>query len=316
MDKVNKVAFLFPGQGAQYVGMGKDFYEKFPVSKEIFDQADEILKRPLSKLIFEGPQEELTQTCNSQPSIYVMSLALLAALRQMYPHIEPYACAGLSLGEYTALCAAGKISFEEGLLLVQKRASLMQEACEKNPGSMRVVLGLSEEAIEGVLKPLQSQYSVCVANVNCPGQIVIAGSQEGLDVASDALKQAGAKRVLPLEVSGAFHSDLMQLARQGLTPYLEKAPLQDSKISLVMNTPGEFVEDLSSIRSNLIDQVTQTVRWQKGIETMVQNGTTHFIEVGCGKTLQGMNKRIGINVPTYSVEKVQELEDLSHVAFE
>ena len=302
-----KVAFLFPGQGSQYVGMGYDFYEKFPSAKEIFAKADEILECSFSKLIFEGPKEELTQTKNSQPAIYIVSWVIYQVLSQVCPSLTPYLCAGLSLGEYTALAATGRVSFEEGLRLVAKRAALMQEACVLSPGSMQVVLGMEESAIEAVLSKLPS-VAASIANLNCPGQVVIAGTHEGLEVASGALKLAGAKRVLPLDVSGAFHSALMQSARDGLSPFLMNVTLKESPVLFVMNTPGDFVQDSSSIRANLISQVTEPVRWQAGIEAMVQEGVTHFIEIGCGKTLQGMNKRIGIKVPTYSLEKIEDLD--------
>ncbi len=305
----SKIGFIFPGQGSQYIGMGKDFYEQFSLAKTVFAKADELLGRPFSQEIFSGSQEELTETKNSQIAIYVTSLAIYTVLRDLYPSLIPFATAGLSLGEYSALVAADKITFEEGLLLVSKRAFLMQEACKTSPGSMQVVLGMEEGAINEVFHSL-NQKTLCIANINCPGQIVIAGTKEELEIGSGALKQAGAKRILPLEVSGAFHSGLMQSAREGLAPYLEKVTLKDSSISLFMNTPGAAVKDLVEIRSYLTRQVTEPVRWQKGIESMVASGVTHFIEVGCGKTLQGMNKRIGLTIPTFSVEKVEDLEGL------
>ncbi|MES2199704.1 MAG: ACP S-malonyltransferase [Chlamydiota bacterium] len=311
----HKICFLFPGQGSQYVGMGKDFYEKFEVAQKVFDKADEVLGKSFSQLLFEGPMEELTLTKNSQPAIYVMSFAIYQVFSELYPNVTPYACAGLSLGEYTALAASGRISFEEGLRLVAKRASLMQEACEISSGSMRVVLGSEESFVASVLSSLQGK-DVCIANINCPGQIVIAGTKVGLEEASLKLKEAGAKRILPLEVSGAFHSNLMLPAKEGLTPFLLEAHLKDTPVRFVMNTVGGFVEDLQKIRENLIDQVTEPVYWQKGIEEMEREGATHFIEMGCGKTLQGMNKRIGVKAPTCSIEKVEELaniEEFLHV---
>lgn len=308
----HKIGFLFPGQGSQYVGMGKDFYDKFEAARKVFDKADEILGKSFSKLLFEGPSDELILTKNSQPAIYVMSYALYQVFSELYPNVKPYVCAGLSLGEYTALTVSGKISFEEGLRLVCKRAALMQEACEMTPSSMRVVLGSDESSIATVLSSLSSENKVCIANVNCPGQVVIAGTESGLEEASLALKAAGAKRVLPLEVSGAFHSSLMQSAKEGLTPFLVKAHLEDTDVKFVMNTPGDFVENLDEIRQNLIYQVTEPVYWQKGIEAIERDGVTCFIEIGCGKTLQGMNKRIGVKVPTYSIEKVEELDSLAN----
>ena len=307
MLKKNKFAFLFPGQGAQYIGMGKDFYEQFASSREIFQQADDLLQRPFSALIFEGLQEELTQTKNSQLAIFIVSLAIHAAFSKSLPEIIPSVCAGLSLGEYTALVVTGKLSFEEGLFLVEKRALFMQEACLSHPGSMRVVLGLEPNLIQKVL--LELNADAWIANLNCPGQVVIAGTFKGLDAASIALKEAGAKRVLPLEVSGAFHSNLMKSAEEQLTPYLMQVVLKDSSIDLVMNTPGGFVKNLDQIRLHLIEQVTRPVRYQKGIESMLSQGMDYFIEMGPGKTLQGMNKKIGVTFPTKSIEKSSDLEE-------
>ncbi len=300
-----KIAFLFPGQGAQYVGMGKDFYDNFAAARAVFEEADELLSSNFSRLIFEGPQEELTLTKNSQLAIYIVSIALLRTLNKECPEIEPTVCAGLSLGEYTALTAADKISFKEGLFLVQARGAYMQEACEKSPGSLRVVLGMEPEAVE---KALASSKDVWIANLNCPGQVVIAGTHTGLDAAEAVLKAQGAKRVLPLDVSGAFHSPLMQSARDKLAPVIQEVPLAATEVAVVMNTPGDYVTLNEEIRSNMIAQVTSPVRWEKGIRAMDARGIDLFIEIGCGKTLAGMNKKIGVQAPTINIEKVADLE--------
>jgi len=297
MDK--KIAFIFPGQGAQYPGMGRDFYEQFEAARAIFDEADAILGRPFSQLIFNGPAEELTQTKNSQLAIFITSIAILSCL-----NIKPTVCSGLSLGEYTALVASGKLTFKDALPLVQARGALMQEACQKSPGTMVVVIGMEPAVIQEAIDPIEN---VWIANLNCPGQVVIAGTKEGIQQASAVLKEKGARKVLPLEVSGAFHSGLMRSAQEGLKPYIDRLNLAQTDIDIVMNVPGNYVTDLDQMRKNMIEQVTHSVYWQKGIEAQASN-VDLFIEIGPGKTLAGMNKRIGLQVETISIEKVEDLQ--------
>jgi [acyl-carrier-protein] S-malonyltransferase len=285
--------------------MGKDFYETFPVARWTFEEADEIVGRRLSRILFEGPAAELTLTKNSQPAIYVVSIAIWRVLSHLLPSLRPAWAAGLSLGEYTALTAIGSCAFAHCLPLVQARADYMQAACEEVAGGMQVVLGLDEERVQQTLEPLSG---VWVANLNCPGQVVIAGTREGLSAAAEPLKAAGAKRVLPLEVSGAFHSELMRPARERLAPLLEAVPLEVGCGALVMNVSGAPADSMEEVRRCLMQQVTSPVRWEKGIRRMAEEGAELFVEMGCGKTLAGMNKRIGVPVPTYSVEKVEELE--------
>jgi len=280
--------------------MGRDFYEQFEAARALFDEADAILGRPFSKLIFDGPAEELTQTKNSQLAIFITSVAILRVL-----DLKPAVCSGLSLGEYSALVAAGKLSFKEALLLVEARGRLMQEACEKSPGTMVVVLGLERALIQEVIAPIGN---VWIANLNCPGQVVIAGTKESIENASELLKEKGARRVLPLEVSGAFHSGLMRSAQEGLKPYIDQLNLAQTDVEIVMNVPGDYVSSQDEIRKNMVEQVTSPVHWQKGIEAQVKRGIDLFIEIGPGKTLAGMNKRIGISVETQSVEKVEDLQ--------
>jgi [acyl-carrier-protein] S-malonyltransferase len=303
-----KFAFLFPGQGAQYPGMGKDFYDQFPTAKETFEEADAFLGYPFSKLIFEGPSAELTLTKNSQMAIYITSIAILRVVQEQYPELQPAFCAGLSLGEYTALVAAGRLSFLDGLDLVRTRAEAMHQACEETKGTMQVVLGMTEEAVETVLSELNS--AVWIANLNCPGQIVISGSVDAVAMAADALKQKGAKRVLPLDVSGAFHSGLMQSAQAKLSSKIAATSFHESGVAIVMNVPGDTVSNLAHIRQTLIDQLVQPVRWEKGVRKMMENKVDVYIEMGPGKTLSGMNKRIGVAEPTCSIEKLADLEGI------
>lgn len=306
-----KWAFIFPGQGAQYPGMGKDFYDAFSVARQVFDEADEYLGAKFSQLIFDGPSSELTLTKNSQVAIYITSVAILKAVEQHFPDMHPCVCAGLSLGEYTALHASGRASFKECLGLVKQRAALMQEACEEEKGSMQVVLGLDAQIVEDTVKQLPAGARVWVANLNCPGQVVIAGTPEGLALAVEALKLKGAKRALALDVSGAFHSGLMRSAQEKLTPRIQSTEFCRSEISFVMNVPGSYVEDLNDVRKYLIQQVASPVRWERGIRSMVDNGIDYYLEMGPGKTLAGMNKRIGVEQPTFSIEKVADLEELT-----
>lgn len=304
---MKKRSFLFPGQGAQYVGMGKDFSDAFAVAKETFQEADDILNLSLSKIIFEGPEDVLVQTKYSQAAIFVNSIAILRVIQEQMPDLVPFVCAGLSLGEYGALHASGKLSFKDTLLLLQKRALLMNEACEKVHGTMAVVLGLNESQVKNALQGIQD---VWVANYNCPGQIVISGTKDGVEKVEGVLKENGAKRVLPLSVSGAFHSGLMQSAKDSLAPYIIAAPIQETPIHLVMNAPGDFVNLASDIRKNLIAQVTSSVRWEQGIVAMNEKGVELYLEIGCGKTLSGMNRKIGVTGQTLSIEKVSDLETL------
>jgi [acyl-carrier-protein] S-malonyltransferase len=291
-----KYVFLFPGQGAQYPGMGKDFYEAFAASRQTFEQADDLLKENLSKIIFDGPESELTKTKYSQCAIFVVSAAILRAM----PEMKPAVCAGLSLGEYTALWASGRLSFEETLLLIQKRAQFMNDACENVSGTMAAVLGMAD-----VESALQGIPGVWVANYNCPGQIVISGTKEGVAIASEQLRAKGAKRIIPLQVHGAFHSGLMQGAQDALAPYIAAANIRESNIGFVMNATGDFAGD---VKKNLTCQVTSSVRWDQGILAIEKTKPDKYLEIGCGKTLTALNKKIGVAAPTISVEKVGDLD--------
>jgi [acyl-carrier-protein] S-malonyltransferase len=305
---MKQTAFLFPGQGAQYPGIGKDFYEAFRSARDLFDEADELLSFGLSKIIFEGPEALLTETKHSQLAIFVTSAALLKTLQECIPELVPSVCAGLSLGEYTALFASGRLPFAETLELVRLRGSAMNKACESSQGAMSAVLGLSAVQVEEIVSALYPAHRVWVANFNCPGQTVISGTKEGVAAASDVLKANGAKRILPLQVHGAFHSGLMQPAQDSLAPAILEAAIQDSSIAFAMNVPGGFVESVEQIKDNLIRQVTHSVRWEQSIQAMMERELSLYLEIGCGKTLSGMNRKIGVTAPALSLDKVADLD--------
>jgi [acyl-carrier-protein] S-malonyltransferase len=302
---MKRIAFLFPGQGAQYPGMGKDFFLHFSIAKETFQEADDLLEESLSSVIFEGSEAELTKTKNSQLGIFVFSVALSRVLQQQLPSLIPIVSSGLSLGEYSALWATGKLSFKETLFLVRERARLMTEACEKIPGTMVAVLGLTALEIDAAL---QGVPEVWVANYNCPGQTVISGTAMGVENGSRILKANGARRLISLQVQGAFHSGLMRIAEKGLAPFVNKAPLIQTNVDLVMNASGDFASSLEEIRKLLIAQVTHSVRWEQGILAIEKRGIDLYLEIGCGKTLAGLNKKIGSSAPTTSIEKLEDLE--------
>lgn len=315
MSKDLKVAFLFPGQGAQYVGMAKDFFESFSVAKETFEEADDLLGRKLSSIILKGPQDVLTQTKNSQVAIFVASVAILRSVQKNFPEITPAICAGLSLGEYTALFASNRLSFEESLKLVQLRGQFMNDACEENSGTMAVVLGMTAEDAEALVKEINLPNDLWAANFNCPGQVVLSGTLKGIEFASVKFKERGAKRVLPLQVHGAFHSGLMLAAEERLSEHVLAANLKESSIDFVMNVPGAKVSSEAEIKKNLIKQVTHPVRWEQGICHIESSGGVDlYLEIGCGKTLTGFNKRIGTKSSTVSIENVVELKNLESAA--
>lgn len=308
--KYQKVALLFPGQGAQYPGMGKEFAEHYPVIRQTFEEADDLLKRNLSAIVWNGSAEELTETRNSQTAIYVLSTAYHRLLQSLCPALKPYVTAGLSLGEYSALTAADILPFTEGLQLVEKRGQFMNDACLETKGTMAVVMGMDAAEVEAMVEALNMPNDLWVANLNCPGQVVISGTLKGIEAGSVKAKEAGAKRVLPLQVFGAFHSGLMQSAADRLSSAIEQAPLKESGIKLVMNVPGDFVADPTQMKKHMKDQVIKPVRWEQGIRSMGKEGMDLYIELGCGKTLSGMNKRIGVTAPTLSLENLNELEPL------
>lgn len=311
-QRPQKITFLFPGQGAQYPGMGNDFYHQFPIVKKTFEEADDILKRDITSLILNGSETELTETQNSQIAIFVVGVALQRLLQKHFG-IIPSMCSGLSLGEYTGLTAGGWLTFEETLPLIQKRGELMSLCCQKHPGSMSVIIGLSSDDVQDVVGDINLPEELFIANYNCPGQVVISGTLSAIGKAAEAAKEKGAKRVLPLQVHGAFHSGLMKEAQDALESIIQKVPLVQGYASLVMNVTGREVNEVCQVRECLQKQITHSVLWNQGILTMENLGVDLYIEFGPGKTLSGMNKRIGVKVPTITIDKIDELKLLERM---
>ncbi|MFY9158593.1 ACP S-malonyltransferase [Aquirufa ecclesiirivi] len=289
-------AFVFPGQGSQFPGMAKDLYENFALAKEIVDEADQILGFSLSKVMFEGTDEDLKQTKVTQPAIYLHSV-LVAKLGKDF---APDMVAGHSLGEFSALVAAGGLSWQDGLRLVYQRALAMQKACEVVPSTMAAVLGLADAEIERICGELNGE--VVAANYNCPGQVVISGSVSGIEKAAEPLKAAGAKRVLTLPVGGAFHSPFMEPARVELAAAIEATTIERPICPIFQNVTAKPSQDPAEIKQNLIAQLTGAVRWTQSVEAMVAAGATDFIECGPGKVLQGLVKKISADVQVASME--------------
>ncbi len=306
-----KLAFLFPGQGAQYVGMGRQFYERFPTARQVFQEAEDELKRPLSRLIFEGPMADLTLTKNSQIAIYVVSMAALKVIQEQFFGLQPSVCAGLSLGEYSALTGAKRLLFKDGVRLVEMRGMCMHRASARFPGTMAVCLNASIDLVEKIVEIVCKKHPLWVSNLNCPGQIVISGTHKGIELAKKELKREGVARVLPLEVSGAFHSGLMEEARKDLAKEIVLVPIQSSDIGVVLNVSGDYVDDTPLLRQSLIDQIVSPVLWEKSIRRISEEQIELFVEIGCGRSLGHMNRKIGVKCPTLSVEKVEDLEALA-----
>jgi len=287
---VGKTAFLFPGQGSQAVGMGKDLYEHLPLAKTLYDNANDILGYNIADVSFNGPEEALKQTVNTQPALYVHSYVLAALLKEK--GLTPDAAAGHSLGEYTALAVAGAFSFEEGLALVKERARLMQEAGERNPGTMAAIIGLEASDVMEICVEAGEDGVVQPANYNSPGQVVISGSREGIQAALAMAKTRGAKRALELPVSGAFHSPLMGYAVDDFGKQLDKMTINMVDLPVFANVTAVQVSSAEEIKNLLHHQLTHSVRWVETIQNMVKDGVTRCVEVGSGKVLSGLAKRI------------------------
>lgn len=291
-------AFLFPGQGSQYVGMGKDLYEQHPEARTLFEQADAIVGTSLTRICFEGPEEELRQTKNTQPAIFLHSVVL----SRLYQGEKAAMAAGHSLGEYSALVYAGALTFEDGLRLVRLRGELMQQAGVEQPGTMAAVVGLEANVVGEVCCSAWESGIVQAANFNSPGQIVISGSVSGVRKAMELAKTRGAKMVKELPVSGAFHSPLMESAKRGLQAALEKTTIRDASIPVYANVTAKPVQKADEIRRLLNEQLTSPVRWEETIRNMAADGASEFVEIGPGKVLQGLVKRIRSDVQTRGIE--------------
>lgn len=291
-------AFVFPGQGAQFVGMGKDLYENNPVAKEMFDKANEILGFNITDLMFNGTDEDLRQTKVTQPAIFLHSVILA---KTMGDDFNPDMVAGHSLGEFSALVAAGALSFEDGLRLVSARAQAMQKACEKTPSTMAAVLALPDAKVEELCASV-TEGVVVPANYNCPGQIVVSGSIEGVDAACAKMLEAGAKRALKLKVGGAFHSPLMEPARAELADAIAHTDFHAPKCPVYQNVNAEPQTDPETIKKNLIAQLTAPVRWTQTVQNMIAAGADTFVEVGPGAVLQGLVKKISSEVATSGIQ--------------
>lgn len=284
-------AYVFPGQGAQFTGMGQSLYESSPLARQMFENANEILGFRITDLMFSGTDEDLRQTKVTQPAIFLHSVILAATLGAQF---KPDMTAGHSLGEFSALVAARALSFEDGLRLVAARASAMQKACEKEPSTMAAILGLDDEKVESICKTIPEV--VVPANYNSPGQLVISGSIRGIELACEALKAAGARRALPLKVGGAFHSPLMEPARVELAEAIDRTLVSLPICPVYQNATAERTTDAGVIKANLIAQLTAPVRWTQTIRNMVNDGATHFTEIGPGNVLQGLILKIAGNV--------------------
>ncbi|QHM16828.1 Malonyl CoA-acyl carrier protein transacylase [Bacillus subtilis] len=304
---MSKIAFLFPGQGSQFIGMGKELYEQVPAAKRLFDEADETLETKLSSLIFEGDAEELTLTYNAQPALLTTSIAVLEKFEES--GITPDFTAGHSLGEYSALVATGALSFKDAVYTVRKRGEFMNEAVPAGEGAMAAILGMDAEALKQVTDKVTEEGNlVQLANLNCPGQIVISGTAKGVELASELAKENGAKRAIPLEVSGPFHSELMKPAAEKLKEVLDACDIKDADIPVISNVSADVMTEKADIKEKLIEQLYSPVRFEESINKLIAEGVTTFIEIGPGKVLSGLVKKVNRRLKTIAVSDPETIE--------
>lgn len=305
-DRMVDAGLIFPGQGAQFVGMGKDLYEDFIQAREVFDKADAVLKFDLKKLCFEGPREELSTTKNSQSAILTASVAALRALEAspLYAAFSPKFSMGLSLGEYTALVAAGSISFEDALVLVRKRGEFMEEASKKNPGGMACIVGMDINAVEELCRGFGCE----IANLNCPGQIVISGKTNNVELFASVAKDKGAKRVIMLDVSGPFHSSLMTSARDKLKDHIDNLHIAPPGIPFISNVDAQVHSDPEKIKENLISQVNSRTLWEESMRLAIRAGIRTFLEIGPGQVLKGLARKIDPKLEVKSIGTSQDIQ--------
>jgi [acyl-carrier-protein] S-malonyltransferase len=309
---MTKVAWVFPGQGSQAVGMGRDLYDNVPAARAAIDAADKALGLPLSQLFFNGPEDDLRQTINAQPALMTVAYACLEAAREINGDKlpQPAFLAGHSLGEYTALAVAGVIDFTTAVKLARERGRLMHEAGQKQAGAMAAVLGLEEDKLAGICQ----ETDTIMANVNCPGQIVISGAAENIKKAMEMATAAGASRVVALQVSGAFHSPLMIPAVEGMRKYLDETEFKAPTIPVIGNVTGRPLADGAAVKKELIDQLTNPVQWQRTIEYMLANGVTTFIEFGPGRVLTGLIRRINKEATTVNIGDLAAVRNLGNLS--